>query len=233
MGYICIYLTKKLTMKTVLKAVIFDMDGVLVNSEPLWRKAMIEGFAHYGILLSEEDCRKTQGTRFKEVVRYWLGVYKSPHAPEQVEQSVLSLLIAALGREGECMPGIRAILDDCRQRQIPCGLATSSARVLMDAVLDQLKLRPYFKAVVSAELLPFGKPHPQVFLDCAQAMNIAPQEALVIEDSVNGVVAAKAAQMQVIAVPDPDHTEQRQFALADFWLKDFYEAGELLKRLFP
>lgn len=233
MGYICIYLTKKLTMMTALKAVIFDMDGVLVNSEPLWRKAMIEGFAQHGILLSEEDCRKTQGTRFREVVRYWLTLHNSAHDPEKVEHAVLNLLISALSREGECMPGIPELLDFCRHRQIPCGLATSSARVLMDAVLDQLKLRRYFRVVVSAELLPYGKPHPQVFLDCALAMGINPQEALVIEDSVNGVVAAKAAQMQVIAVPDPDHTEQRQFALADFWLKDFYEAGELVKRLFP
>lgn len=220
-------------MHTALQAVIFDMDGVLVNSEPLWRKAMIEGFAHYGIVLSEDDCRKTQGTRFKEVVRYWLELNKSEQAPEAVEQAVLRLLIAALSREGESMPGIREILDYCLQKRIPCGLATSSARVLMNAVLDQLKLRRYFKAVVSAEGLPYGKPHPQVFLDCASAMGLTAQRILVIEDSVNGVVAAKAAQMQVIAVPDPDHVEQRQFALADYWLKDFFEAGELVKRLFP
>jgi HAD superfamily hydrolase (TIGR01509 family) len=220
-------------MKQVPEAVIFDMDGVLVNSEPLWRKAMIKGFSEAGIHLTEEDCLKTQGTRFKEVVQYWKTIHPVSTSAEEIESRVMVLLLNLIRTEGKPMPFIPETLDLCKKNHLKIGLATSSDTGLMTTVVDALHIRNYFDAMVSAEFMSYGKPHPEVFLTCAKNLGIAPNKCLVIEDSVNGVVAAKAAQMQVIAVPDPDHTLQRQFALADYKTDNFKEAYTIIQSLLP
>ena len=102
----------------------------------------------------------------------------------------------------------------------------------MKTVLKKLDLTNTFHAALSAEHMPYGKPHPQVFLDCAGELIVAPQNCLVIEDSLNGVIAAKAAQMKVIAVPDDEHNHLKGFAVADHTLKNMHETLELFKKLF-
>ncbi len=220
-------------MKQVPEAVIFDMDGVLVNSEPLWRKAMIKGFADAGIYLTEADCLKTQGTRFKEVVSYWKSIHPVNTTADEIEKHVIQLLLNLIHSEAKPMPYIPETLSYCQSKGLRIGLATSSDHVLMNTVVDALAIRNYFNAMVSAELMPYGKPHPEVFIHCAKNLGIAAGKCLVIEDSVNGVVAAKAAQMQVIAVPDPDHRMQKQFALADFEANTFKDALNIIKSLVP
>lgn len=212
-------------------ALIFDMDGVLVDSEPLWRIAMIKGFAEAGIHLSEDDCRKTQGTRFKEVVQGWLQISGNKSDPRLLENRVLQILVETILQEGKSMPRIPELLAYCKSKNIRCGLATSSSELLMNAVLDKLNFRPYFRTLVSAEHMAHGKPHPQVFMECAEQLGVKANRCLVLEDSVNGVIAAKAAQMQVIAVPDPDHRTQRQFALADYCFEDFHQAEKKILEL--
>jgi len=220
-------------MKQAPEAVIFDMDGVLVNSEPLWRKAMIKGFSEFGIYLTEEDCLKTQGTRFKEVVEHWKNIHPIQASAEEIEARVTELLLNLIHSEAKPMPYIPETLVFCRSKGLKIGLATSSDTVLMNAVVDALEIRHEFQALVSAEFMPYGKPHPEVFLNCAQKLGVRASKCLVIEDSVNGIVAAKASQMQVIAVPDPDHRHQRQFALADYNCHTFQEALEVIKSLVP
>jgi len=220
-------------MKQVPEAVIFDMDGVLVNSEPLWRKAMMKGFSEAGILLSEEDCLKTQGTRFKEVVDYWKKIHPVDASNREIEARVMSLLIDLIKSEGKPMPFIPETLNYCISKSLKIGLATSSDTVLMKTVVEALQIKKFFNAMVSAEFMTYGKPHPEVFITCAKSLNVSSNKCLVIEDSVNGVVAAKAAQMCVIAVPDPDHKAQRQFALADYKADNFKEALIILKSLVP
>lgn len=220
-------------MKHELQAVIFDMDGVLVNSEPLWRKAMIKGFSEAGILLTEEDCIKTQGTRFKEVILYWKSIHPVKAGVEEIESRVIQLLLNLIRSEGKPMPFIPEILEYCRKKRLKIGLATSSDLVLMNTVVDSLEIRNYFDTMVSAQFMTYGKPHPEVFLRCAEGLGVPPEKCLVIEDSVFGVVAAKAAQMLVIAVPDPNHKQQRQFALADYTLNTFEEALEIIRTLLP
>ncbi len=221
-------------MHSSLKAVIFDMDGVLINSEPLWRRAMIKGFTGLGLNFTEEDCRKTMGNRFPEVVAYWLDFYKLKHInAADVEATVMNELYALIEAEGKFIDGIPAILDFCRAKKLKTGLATSSSNQLMNQVLKKLNLHGSLDAVVSAELMKYGKPHPEVFLHCAEQLNIAPGHCIVIEDSLNGVIAAKAAQMKVIAVPDEEHRAIAKFALADYNLNTMHEALDVLKTLWP
>ncbi len=220
-------------MYGALKAVIFDMDGVLIDSEPLWRRAMIRAFNECGITFTEDDCRKTTGRRFDEVANYWIAHHCiTTITANELESRVTTYLLELIEHEGKAIAGVLELLNLCKEKKLKTGLATSSANVLMNAILKKLNLFSSFDAAVSAEYLRYGKPHPEVFLQCAEQLGVLPQNCLVIEDSVNGVVAAKAAQMRAIAVPDQEHRGQKQFALADHVCENMREASDLLRNDF-
>lgn len=200
-----------------IKAVIFDMDGVLIDSEPLWRKAMIKGFNDIGVDFTEEDCRKTTGMRFKEVINHWFLHHNIEHThPDELDTNVITHLIELIGLEGKPLSGSIELLQHLKMNNYPIGLATSSSHALVDAVLNKLSVKSYFQSIVSAEFLDYGKPHPEVFLKCAKELNTEAKHCLVIEDSVNGVIAGKAAQMRVVAVPDAEHKNDKRFVIADY-----------------
>lgn len=219
-------------MNKSLKAVIFDMDGVLMDSEYLWRIAMIKGFTQHGMPITELQCKQTMGMRFKEVIELWLKHFELDLPIQLVEDTVMTQLLQLVETKGTFIPGIPEILRFLQARQIPMGLATSSTSVLMNAILNKLQIAELLKVKCSAEFLHYGKPHPEVFLRCAAELAIEAKYCLVIEDSLNGVIAAKAAQMQVIAVPDSDHSKQAQFAVADYQFEKMTEVLPLLQQLF-
>ncbi len=216
----------------VVQALILDMDGVLIDSEPLWRQAMISGFAEFNIILTEQDCRLTVGKRIDGVIDTWLSKTKSPANPVLVEKVIIDRLLELIDTTGAAMPGALESLKLARRAGLPTGLATSSSIVLMDKVLDKLQARDLFDAVVSAEKMEHAKPHPMVFLECAALLGVAPQRCLVVEDSVNGVIAGKAAGMKVVAVPDHQALQKDKFAIADKILNEMTELPEYLLHSF-
>lgn len=219
-------------MQRSLKAVIFDMDGVLIDSEPLWRKAMIKGFGEAGMLLSEEDCRSTMGLRFPEVIAHWIRFYnKHTVDPLALEQRVMTLLLELIDREGKAIHGIPELMSFCAEKGLRTGLATSSSHLLMNAVVKKLNLQSSLQALVSAEHLPYGKPHPEVFLNCASLLKIQPRDCVVIEDSLNGVIAGKAAQMLVVAVPEEKFQKIDKFVIADHSCNSMEEVLVLFRQL--
>jgi sugar-phosphatase len=206
------------------------MDGVLIDSEPLWRKAMIKGFNAAGMPFTEEDCRKTTGMRFREVVEIWLKHFGvSSTTPAQMENEVLDILIHLIETEGHPIPGAPDVFEYAKSAGLKIGLATSSSHRLMEAVLKKLKMENAFDAAVSAEFMTYGKPHPEVFLVCASRLGIDPKECVVIEDSLNGIIAAKAAQMKVFAIPDGDHRHLKGFGAADYFCDTMGQVLEKLK----
>jgi len=219
-------------MTKEIKAVIFDMDGVLIDSEPLWRKAMIEGFASIGVLITEEDCKKTTGNRLKEVVEYWFEKLDIlDFLPTEIEHRIINMLVKLINKEGKAISGVIEVINFCNNKNIKIGLATSSSNQLMEAVLEKLKLKNTFKSSISAENLEYGKPHPEVFLICASQLQISPLECIVIEDSINGVIAAKAAYMRVIALPEQENINNHKFSIADYKLNNMQEVLKLLKTI--
>ncbi len=219
-------------MFSPVKAVIFDMDGVIIDSEPLWRKAMVKGFNDIGMPFTEADCRKTTGMRFRQVVELWLDHHKIEEiTAEALDNSVLDILIDLINTEGQVMPGVLDVYAYAKNAGLKIGLATSSPNRLLNAVLNRLNLQNSFDAIISAEFMAHGKPHPEVFLTCAAALQVKPSECIVIEDSVNGVIAAKAAQMKVIAVPDAEHKNLKQFGAADHQFERMDEVLILFKEL--
>jgi mannitol-1-/sugar-/sorbitol-6-/2-deoxyglucose-6-phosphatase len=193
---------------------------------------MITGFNKAGMPFTEEDCRKTTGMRFMEVIHIWLSHFKITNVnPQQLEKDVLDILIHLIETEGKPMAGALDVLEYAKSLNLKLGLATSSSSRLMNAVLHKLGLAHSFDAVVSAEFMDYGKPHPEVFLVCAKQLNVKPQECVVIEDSVNGVIAAKAAQMKVIAIPDGEHRYQKEFAAANYFCENMQQVLGQFKEL--
>jgi len=219
-------------MTKEIKAVIFDMDGVLIDSEPLWRKAMIEGFASIGVLITEEDCKKTTGNRLKEVVEYWFEKLNIlDFLPTEIEHRIINMLVKLINNEGKAISGVIEVINFCKNKNIKIGLATSSSNQLMEAVLEKLNLKNTFKSSISAENMEYGKPHPEVFLNCASQLQISPLECIVIEDSINGVIAAKAAFMKVIALPEQENINNHKFSIADYKLNNMQEVLKLFKTI--
>ena len=184
-----------------LDAVIFDMDGVLVDSEPLWHAAEIAAFGEVGVDLTVADCLRTTGLRIDEVAAYWHARRPWSGDPGAVAADIVARMAHLLRTRAPVKPGAVAAVRYFAARG-PVGLASSSADVLIDAVLDRLALRDAFRVVRSAEHEPHGKPHPGVYLSTAAALGANPARCLAVEDSGNGIRAAHAAGMRVVAVPD-------------------------------
>jgi HAD superfamily hydrolase (TIGR01509 family) len=200
-----------------IKAVIFDMDGVIIDSEPLWRKAMIHSFNEVGIPFSEEHCRLTTGLRFKEVADFWFKKHDISNVSiDDFDELVINRLCDLIIKDGKPMKGVNEILPYLKENGFKIGVGTSSNTKLMHKVIEVLNIGHYFDTLTSAEFLEYGKPHPHVFLNCAKSLTIKPNECLVIEDSINGIIAAKAAQMKVVAIPEEINKNNPKFAIADF-----------------
>jgi sugar-phosphatase len=189
---------------------IFDMDGLLIDSEPLWYEAALESLSKFNIHINDEEYYSSTGLRTKEFLEYWLGKFTETDITNRVIQKVFE--------KGEMMQGVENAIQLVQEHQLKIGLASSSPLSLINAVLEKTGLTQVFTVTCSAEHLPYGKPHPQVFIDCAQALGSKPVECICLEDSFNGLLAAKAARMKCIVVPHPDHLQAEKWKLADLTL---------------
>jgi sugar-phosphatase len=217
----------------MLRAAIYDMDGLLLDSEPYWVQAELEVLGDVGVPLTRELARETTGMRLDEAVAHWYRRFpwKGPSQKlvlRRLTKAAHRLILADAGAK----PGVRESLQLFAHKGIRRALASSSPLVLIDAVVDKLGLAGQFELTVSAESEPLGKPHPAVYLTCASRLGVAPSECVALEDSVNGLVSAKAARMRVIAVPEASQLEDRRFCLADAVVRSLLDIdGRLLERL--
>ena len=200
-------------MNNYIKGVIYDMDGLIINSEPLWKIAEIESFKEIGIDFTVEMCAQTTGMRIDEVVNFWWEKFKwnSP-SKEDIINSIEEKMIHLITKNGKLMPGVLNSLKLLNEVQIPIALASSSSMSLIKTTLNTLKIRKYFKIIHSAENEIAGKPHPAVFLSTASMMKINPKNCLVLEDSKAGMLAGLNAKMRTIVIPEensnPDWANQ-------------------------
>lgn len=211
----------------IIQAVIFDMDGVLVDSEPFWQQAELEILSDRGVPLTFEDTLKTQGLRIDQVVTYWYQRHPWTGAtPPQVADTILHRVVELIRTQGSPLPGVEQAIRTIHQRGWALGLATSSPSLLVEATLERLGLTGAFSVTRSAESLPYGKPHPQVYLDAASGLQVPPEHCMAIEDSFNGLLAAKSARMTALAVPDPHHRDDPRFVIADHRLDNLTQLTE-------
>jgi|SRR5438105_1948924 len=214
-------------------AVIFDMDGLLIDSEPLWQQAGTDMLQQFGVSLTDEQYHLTTGLRTPEWVDYWFTHFtidkqKAVEMARLVEQTALH----KIKQYGVAMPGVEYIMQFFKQHNFKIGLASSSPMQLIEAVVEKLNIQHYLNAITSAELLPFGKPHPQVFLNCATLLNVPPTTCICFEDSFNGMIAAKAARMKCVVVPAPHVHHESRWDAADYKLSSLLQFNQsLLEKL--
>lgn len=200
-------------------AVIFDLDGLLIDSEPIWVQAEVEVLGALGVPLSEADCAQTTGLRIDEVVAYWLDrhPWPDPGVPE-VAQRIIDRVAWRVRDHGQAREGAAEAVARVATFGPRVALATSSPRRLIEVALQRLGLSDAFEVIASGEDQPLGKPHPGVYLAAALALDLPPTRCVAVEDSVNGLVAAAAARMGCIAVPAPVHLGDPRLGLADLVL---------------
>jgi sugar-phosphatase len=196
------------------------MDGLLIDSEPLWKRAEQEVFATLGIQLTDDACEQTLGLRTDMVVAHWYQRFpwESPSqrtVADAVDQRVEELVAL----HGQAMPGAIRAIEATGRAGLLIGLATSSSHSLIHTVVCKLDLAQYFTVTCSAMDEEFGKPHPAVYQAVAAKLGVAPPDCVAFEDTVPGVQSAKAAGMRVIAVPAAHNFDDPGFDTADLKLR--------------
>jgi beta-phosphoglucomutase-like phosphatase (HAD superfamily) len=207
-----------------MQGAVFDMDGLLIDTEPVWRQSEIEIFGRLGLHLSEEQSLGTMGMRVAEVVRLWYDRHPwSGPSVDEVTREIVDTVIRHVTAHGEPKAGVLAALTTIHHAGLPIAIASSSSEALIRAVVQRLHLEPYITAICSAEDEREGKPHPAVYLRAAARLGVPPERCLAFEDSPNGVLSARAAGMYCIVVPDPYLASDPRMMEADLRLASLEE----------
>lgn len=211
-----------------IKAVIYDMDGLLVDSEPWWRVAERNVFGRLSIEPSEEDFERMMGNRIQEVIANWYARHPwEDYDALKTQNDIVDEVQRLVTTHAQLMPGVIGSLEYFQSKNLPIALASSSPLRLIDAIVNHYGIRNYFSVIRSAENEKQGKPHPAVFLSTAKDLNVHPEHCLVFEDSYNGLLAAKAANMKCVVVPSPEHHGHERFGIADAQWKSLHEISTL------
>jgi HAD superfamily hydrolase (TIGR01509 family) len=207
----------------VIEAVVFDLDGVLIQSEEVWDEVRGGYVRERGGRWDAEVQRAVMGMSSVEWSRFLHDVAGVPDDPATVNDEIVARMLAAFERRLPLVDGAVATVQRLAAR-FRLALASSSNRALIDAVLDVAGLTPYFEAAVSSEEVPRGKPAPDVYLEASRRLGVDPVHCAAVEDSHAGIRSAKAAGMRVIAIPNPAYPPgEESLALADATIRSLAE----------
>jgi HAD superfamily hydrolase (TIGR01509 family) len=199
----------------VIDAVVFDLDGVIVETEEVWDEVREAYVRERGGRYDPEAQRAMMGMSSLEWSRFIHEELGVPDGPAQISEDVVRLMLARYREQLPLIDGAAEAVERLAARW-PLGVASSSNRTLIDAVLDLSGLRTFFRATVSSEEVPRGKPAPDVYLEAARRLGVPATACAAVEDSHNGIRSAKAAGMRVIAIPNPSFPpDEEALATAD------------------
>jgi HAD superfamily hydrolase (TIGR01509 family) len=188
----------------VIDAVVFDLDGIIIDSEHVWDEVRQRLAEERGGAWHDQASRDMMGMSSPEWSRYMRDVIGLSESPEEINAEVVRRMHAAYEEGAPLIPGAAEAVERLATRWL-LGLASSSNRELIDRVLESSELARFFEATVSSEEVPRGKPAPDVFLEAARRLGVEPTCCAAVEDSENGIKSAKAAGMRVVAVPNPQY----------------------------
>jgi sugar-phosphatase len=222
-------------MSAPISTIFFDMDGVLIHSEPFWQIAEAEVFhREFGIALSSKDTTASTGLKTTEVVAlhaqtYNLGNLSLEHYGHLIEKKVIEQVF----EKGEAMTGLYDLVDFIKEKEMGRFLVTSSSHYVLENILAFLKLEDFFEACFSAYDEEWGKPNPAVYLSAMSYAQVPIETILVIEDSFNGVKAARAAGLNVWSLPET-HNRQHPFFTTEceFVCNNHFEIKQKLETLY-
>ena len=207
---------------------IFDMDGVIIDSEPFWRQAQIEILSSYNISISENDCiQYTMGKRIDDVALIWCQLHKLTVNPKEIEIAIIHAVVNLINIKGEAKKGLYELLNYLKKNNFNIALATSSSLPIIKAVFNRLSIGHYFQVVCSADDEAYGKPHPAIYINTAKKLGVSTNNCLVLEDSITGLIAAKAASMYTLVIPE-NKTDSR-FSLANNIFSSMLEVIDFLE----
>lgn len=204
-------------------AVIFDLDGSLVDSMWLWRAIDIEYLGKFGIALPEDLQSRIEGMSFHETAVFFKENFPIPDSLEQIKETWNRMAWDKYANEVPLKPGIPEFLSHCRGRGLKLGIATSNSRELVTNVVNVHNIQDCFSCIMTGCDVQKGKPAPDIYLAVAEALEVEPGRCLVFEDIIPGILAGKAAGMRVCAVEDAysAHCRERKRELADYYIEDY------------
>ena len=211
------------------KAVIFDMDGLLVDSEPVWQEVEDGLLTRRGLVLDPSIRQRLIGMRMADFWGAMVLEYGLDEAPEQLIAEVTANMVATIPGHVDQRPGAQDLLDFLKARGVPCAIASSSPMAIIQAVVESEGWHGYFDTFVSGDEVPNGKPAPDIYLEAARQLGTAPADCLSLEDSRNGARAAAAAGTVCYAVPDLSHGHPDQFAeITPFVFASLHDVRDIL-----
>ena len=220
---------KKGTKDKMIKALLFDMDGSLIDSMWIWRAIDVEYLGRFHIPLPEQLQQCIEGMSFSETACYFKERFKLPDSVEQIKADWTNMARDKYAHEVPLKAGASELIKFCKSHGIKMGIATSNSRELAETVLKAHGIDAYFDCILTNSEVEKGKPAPDVYLAVAKALQVDPVDCMVVEDIVPGIQAGLAAGMQVCAIYDKYslYQDEEKRRIADYYVQDFTQFMEL------
>lgn len=207
-----------------MKAIIFDMDGLMIDSERLYRQAQQDIAGQFNKIMTEEMRMRMMGRKPIESLRLFVKELDIPMDPAELLEVRNNVMRDKLKNDLVPMPGLTHIIDTFHEK-LKLAICTGAQKEFLDIVVDQLGIRNKFTVLQNSDDIEKGKPDPEIYLKTCQRLKLNPQECIVLEDSLNGVLAGKQAGCYVIAVPS-EYTRDQDFQAADYIAENLFDAAK-------
>src|SRR3989449_3222360 len=214
------------------RAVIFDLDGVLADSEPWWNEIDAKLLAEHGTTYRSEHHRNVLGVSYRLAVEFYKKAFGLSASVEELMRRRGEIAADFFANRIDVFPSTKPVLQELRQMNLHLAVATSSMSASARPFLDRHGLTAFFGTIVTGEEVEHGKPHPDIYLCAGEKLGVTADVCLVIEDALSGIAAAKAAKMRVAAIPDTRFVDPHDFKKeADYLLSGLSEIPALIRRV--
>ena len=213
-------------------AVTFDLDGVLADSEPWWNQIDAKLLAEHGVTYRGEYHRNVLGVSYRLAVEFYKNAFHISASMEELMRGRGEIATDFFANRVDLFPFAKTTLAQLREMKFPLAVATSSVSASARPLLDRTGIRSLFSVVITGDEVQQGKPHPDIYVRAAEKLGISPEACLVIEDSLAGIAAGKAANMRVAAIPDRRFVDPREYEKeANYVIGSLSEIPALIRRV--